>query len=67
MTQFAHVALDDPQAKIMPRSARETIQEPRRNEKAKAGLKRSMPDVGFAEIRRQIECKAPACPIPASR
>ncbi|MGW6361953.1 zinc ribbon domain-containing protein [Streptomyces sp. NPDC055092] len=30
-----------------------------RNVKAKAGLNRSMLDVGFAEIRQQIEYKAP--------
>ncbi|MER7200170.1 hypothetical protein CG723_45330 [Streptomyces sp. CB01635] len=59
VTQFAHVALEDLQVKNMTRSARGTVQEPGRNVMAKAGLNRSMLDVGFAEIRRQIEYKAP--------
>ncbi|WP_328374653.1 transposase [Streptomyces sp. NBC_01020] len=58
VTQFAHVALEDLRVKNMTRSARGTQDAPGRNVAAKAGLNRAILDVGFGEIRRQIEYKA---------
>lgn len=58
VTQFAHVALEDLRVKNMTRSARGTMEKPGRNVAAKSGLNRAILDVGFAEIRRQIEYKA---------
>ncbi|MFE7579588.1 RNA-guided endonuclease InsQ/TnpB family protein [Streptomyces sp. NPDC057521] len=58
VTQFEHVALEDLRVKNMTRTARGTIEAPGRNVAAKAGLNRAILDVGFAEIRRQIEYKA---------
>ncbi|MFB7030916.1 MULTISPECIES: RNA-guided endonuclease InsQ/TnpB family protein [unclassified Streptomyces] len=58
VTQYAHVALEDLRVKNMTASARGTLDAPGRNVKAKAGLNRAILDVGFGEIRRQIEYKA---------
>uniref|UniRef100_UPI002FDC69CE RNA-guided endonuclease InsQ/TnpB family protein n=1 Tax=Streptomyces sp. IBSBF 3010 TaxID=2903526 RepID=UPI002FDC69CE len=58
VTQFEHVALEDLRVKNMTRTARGTVEAPGRNVAAKAGLNRAMLDVGFGEIRRQIEYKA---------
>ncbi|MGW4779908.1 RNA-guided endonuclease InsQ/TnpB family protein [Streptomyces filamentosus] len=58
VTQYEHVALEDLRVKNMTASARGTVQSPGRNVKAKAGLNRAILDVGFGEIRRQIEYKA---------
>ncbi|MFG2600750.1 RNA-guided endonuclease InsQ/TnpB family protein [Streptomyces sp. NPDC048462] len=58
VTQFAHVAVEDLRVKNMTRSARGTQDAPGRNVAAKAGLNRAVLDVGFGEIRRQIEYKA---------
>ncbi|WLQ38384.1 transposase (plasmid) [Streptomyces castrisilvae] len=58
VTQFAHVALEDLRVKNMTRTARGTVEAPGRNVAAKAGLNRAILDVGFAEIRRQVEYKA---------
>ncbi|MGW5782091.1 RNA-guided endonuclease InsQ/TnpB family protein [Streptomyces sp. NPDC003863] len=58
VTQYAHVALEDLRVKNMTVSARGTAENPGRNVKAKAGLNRAILDVGFGEIRRQIEYKA---------
>ncbi|WP_328380577.1 transposase (plasmid) [Streptomyces sp. NBC_00440] len=55
VTQFAHVAVEDLRVKNMTRSARGTQDSPGRNVAAKAGLNRAILDVGFGEIRRQIE------------
>ncbi len=57
-TQFAQVAIEDLQVKNMTRSAKGTVESPGRNIKAKAGLNRSILDVGFGEIRQQLEYKA---------
>ncbi|MGG7568813.1 hypothetical protein [Streptomyces sirii] len=43
----------------MTRSARGNVEAPGRIVVAKAGLNRAILDVGFGEIRRQIEYKAP--------
>ncbi|MFQ6147472.1 RNA-guided endonuclease InsQ/TnpB family protein [Streptomyces seoulensis] len=59
VTQFEHVVVEDLQVKNMTRSAKGTAQAPGCNVKAKAGLNRSILDVGFGEIRRQLEYKAP--------
>ncbi|MEU2026156.1 transposase [Streptomyces sp. NPDC016469] len=56
--QFEHVALEDLRVKNMTRTARGTVEAPGRNVAAKAGLNRAILDVGFGEIRRQIEYKA---------
>ncbi|MFD8824814.1 RNA-guided endonuclease InsQ/TnpB family protein, partial [Streptomyces sp. NPDC059605] len=61
VTQYAHVALEDLRVKNMTASARGTTEVPGRNVKAKAGLNRAILDVGFGEIRRQIEYKALLC------
>lgn len=59
VTQYAEIALEDLKVKNMTRSAKGTTENPGRNVKAKSGLNRAVLDVGFAEIRRQIEYKAP--------
>ncbi|MFF4283178.1 RNA-guided endonuclease InsQ/TnpB family protein [Streptomyces kronopolitis] len=59
VTQYAQVALEDLRVRNMTRSARGSVEEPGRNVAAKAGLNRAILDVGFGEIRRQIEYKAP--------
>jgi len=55
VTQFEHVALEDLRVKNMTRTARGNVEKPGRNVAAKAGLNRAILDVGFGEIRRQIE------------
>ncbi|MFF6888725.1 RNA-guided endonuclease InsQ/TnpB family protein [Streptomyces sp. NPDC012421] len=58
VTQYDHVAIEDLRVKNMTASAHGTKEKPGRNVQAKAGLNRSILDVGFGEIRRQIEYKA---------
>ncbi|MFI9029902.1 RNA-guided endonuclease InsQ/TnpB family protein [Streptomyces sp. NPDC053560] len=58
VTQYAHIAIEDLHVKNMTKSARGTTETPGKNVAAKAGLNRAMLDVGFGEIRRQIEYKA---------
>ncbi|MFJ6017452.1 RNA-guided endonuclease InsQ/TnpB family protein [Streptomyces sp. NPDC092952] len=58
VTQYAQVALENLRVKNMTASARGTAEMPGRNVRAKAGLNRAILDVGFGEIRRQIEYKA---------
>ncbi|MER7970441.1 transposase [Streptomyces sp. NPDC096080] len=59
VTQFAHVAIEDLRVKNMTRSAKGTLDTPGRGVRAKSGLNRAVLDVGFGEIRRQLEYKAP--------
>lgn len=58
VTQFEHVAIEDLRVKNMTRSAKGSLEAPGRNVRAKAGLNRAILDVGFGEIRRQLEYKA---------
>ncbi|MEJ8631954.1 transposase [Streptomyces sp. MS2.AVA.5] len=58
VTQYAHIAVEDLRVKNMTASARGDALNPGRNVRAKAGLNRAVLDVGFGEIRRQIEYKA---------
>lgn len=58
ITQFAGVAIEDLKVKNMTASAKGTIETPGRNVAAKSGLNRAVLDVGFGEIRRQLEYKA---------
>ncbi|MET9499546.1 transposase [Streptomyces sp. NPDC006552] len=59
VTQYEQVAVEDLRVKNMTRSAKGTVEAPGRNVAAKAGLNRAILDVGFGEIRRQLEYKAP--------
>lgn len=56
-TGFAHIGLEDLNVAGMTSSAKGTLEAPGENVKAKAGLNRSILDVGFAEIRRQLDYK----------
>ncbi|WP_422117764.1 RNA-guided endonuclease InsQ/TnpB family protein [Brachybacterium sp. UNK5269] len=56
-TGFEHVAIEDLNVSGMSSSARGTIEQPGRNVRAKAGLNRALLDVGFGELRRQLEYK----------
>lgn len=56
-TTFEHVAIEDLNVAGMSASARGTLEEPGRNVRAKAGLNRAVLDVGFGEIRRQLDYK----------
>lgn len=55
---FATIAIEDLKVSSMTRSAKGTIESPGTNVKAKSGLNRSVLDVGFGEIRRQLEYKS---------
>lgn len=57
-TTYETVAIEDLRVSSMTRSAKGTVEAPGRNVRAKSGLNRSMLDVGFAEIRRQLEYKS---------
>lgn len=52
------IAMEDLYVQGMTASAKGTVETPGKNVKQKAGLNRSVLDVGFGEIRRQIEYKA---------
>lgn len=56
-TGFAQIGLEDLNVAGMTSSAKGTLEAPGKNVRAKAGLNRSILDVGFAEIRRQLEYK----------
>ncbi len=56
--QYAEVALEKLMVKNMTRSAKGSAENPGKNVRQKAGLNRAILDVGFGEIRRQIEYKA---------
>lgn len=56
-TGFAHIGLEDLHVAGMTSSAKGTLGAPGTNVRAKAGLNRSILDVGFAEIRRQLDYK----------
>ncbi|MCG7308302.1 transposase [Brachybacterium sp. ACRRE] len=56
-TGFEHVAIEDLNVAGMSSSARGTLEQPGRNVRQKAGLNRAILDVGFAEIRRQLDYK----------
>lgn len=56
--QYAEVALETLNVKGMTASARGTVEKPGRNVRQKAGLNRSILDVSFGELSRQIEYKA---------
>ncbi len=49
------------QVKNMIRSAKGTVQNPGRNVRAKSGLNRAISDVGWGEIRRQLDYKSNWC------
>ena len=51
------VAIEDLNVAGMTRTARGTLEQPGSNVRAKAGLNRSILDVGFGEIRRQLTYK----------
>lgn len=56
-TRHELVALEDLNVAGMTSSAKGTLEEPGRNVAAKSGLNRSILDVGFGEIRRQLDYK----------
>lgn len=56
-TQFARVVIEDLKVKNMSKSAKGSVEEPGSNVRQKAGLNRALLDVGFGEIRRQLEYK----------
>lgn len=56
-TGFVGIGLEDLNVVGMSSSAKGTLDAPGTNVRAKAGLNRSILDVGFAEIRRQLEYK----------
>lgn len=51
------MVVEDLRVKNMTASAKGTLEAPGRNVKAKAGLNRAVLNVGFGEIRRQLEYK----------
>ena len=53
----AMIVLEDLSVRSMSRSARGTVNDPRRNVRAKAGLNKSILDQGWAQFRRQLEYK----------
>lgn len=55
---YATIAVEDLMIANMTRSAKGTIEEPGRNVRAKAGLNRSILDVGWADLREKIAYKA---------
>lgn len=55
--RFEHVAIEDLNVAGMSASARGTLEELGRNVRAKSGLNRAILDVGFGEIRRQLDYK----------
>lgn len=59
VTQYEHVVIEDLKVGKMTKSARGTVENPGRNVRQKAGLNRAILAVGFGEIRRQLEYKAP--------
>lgn len=56
-THHELVAIEDLNVAGMTSSAKGTIEEPGRNVAAKSGLNKSILDVGFGEIRRQLDYK----------
>ena len=58
MTSHDLVVIEDLKVANMTKSAKGTLESPGKNVKAKAGLNRAMLDVGFGEIRRQLDYKA---------
>lgn len=56
-TRHELVAVEDLNVAGMTASAKGTLEEPGRNVAAKSGLNRSVLDVGFGEIRRQLDYK----------
>ncbi|PWJ52996.1 putative transposase [Quadrisphaera granulorum] len=56
-TTYAGVAIEDLHVSGMTRSAKGSLAKPGRNVRAKAGLNRSLADVSFGEIRRQLAYK----------
>ncbi|MEU6736299.1 RNA-guided endonuclease TnpB family protein [Streptomyces physcomitrii] len=56
--QYAEVALESLAVKGMTASAKGTASNPGKGVRQKAGLNKSILDVGFGEIRRQVEYKA---------
>lgn len=57
-TGFAGIGLEDLNVAGMSSSGKGALDAPGTNVRAKAGLNRSILDVGFAEIRRQLEYKS---------
>jgi putative transposase len=53
------IVIEDIRVRAMTASAKGTLEVPGRNVKAKSGLNRVLLNVGFAEIRRQLEYKCP--------
>jgi putative transposase len=53
------IVIEDLRVRAMTASAKGTLEAPGRNVKAKSGLNRALLNVGFAEIRRQLEYKCP--------
>lgn len=58
VTSFGEVAIEDLRVRSMTKSAKGSAEKPGVNVRAKAGLNRSLLDIGPAEIRRQLHYKA---------
>lgn len=56
-TQYATVAIEDLNVSGMTRSAAGTLEAPGKNVAAKSGLNRNVLDVGFGQVRTQLEYK----------
>lgn len=56
--QFGQIAIEDLNVKGMTASAKGTTDKPGKKVKQKAGLNKSILNVGFGEIRRQLDYKA---------
>ncbi|MBD3004714.1 RNA-guided endonuclease TnpB family protein [Streptomyces sp. 5-10] len=57
-TQFSSIALEDLDVKQLTQSAKGDLENPGKHVRVKAGFNRMVLDVGFGEIRRQVEYKS---------
>ena len=53
------IVIEDLKVKNMTKSAKGTVDNPGKNVRAKSGLNRSILNVGFGEVRQQLEYKCP--------